>query len=37
MLDGSNAKIPKNNMGYVDVRDCADAHLKAIQVKEAAN
>ena len=24
-------------MGYVDVRDCSIAHLKAVQVEEAAN
>ena len=37
MLDGSNEKIARSRMGFVDVRDCAIAHLKAIQVSEAAN
>ena len=30
MLDGSKAKIPRNNIGFVDVRDSALAHLKGI-------
>ena len=36
MLDGSNEKIMKIKIGFVDVRDVAVAHLKAIQVPEAA-
>ena len=36
MLDGSKEKIPRSNFAFVDVRDCAMAHLKAVQVPEAA-
>ena len=36
-LDGSRPKIPRQYIGFVDVRDCALAHLKAIQVDAAAN
>ena len=37
MLDGSKATIPRVNIGFVDVRDVATAHLKGVQVAEAAN
>ena len=35
-LNGSKDKIPRSNVSFVDVRDTALAHLKAIQVPEAA-
>jgi dihydroflavonol-4-reductase len=36
-LDGSRSKIPRGSGAFVDVRDVALAHLKAIQIPEAAN
>ena len=36
-LNGSKDKIPRSNVSFVDVRDTALAHLKAIQVPEAHN
>lgn len=37
MVDGTNEKIGRMYIGFVDVRDTALAHLKAVQVAEAAN
>jgi len=37
MLDGSKPKIPRSYISFVDVRDTAVAHLKAVQVDAAAN
>ena len=37
MLDGSKSRIPRMYMAFVDVRDTALAHLKAIQVEAAAD
>ena len=37
LLDGTKDKIARNAPSWVDVRDTALAHLKAIQVAEAAN
>jgi len=37
VLDGSKTEVPTGGMGMVDVRDVALAHLKCIQVPEAAN
>lgn len=34
LLDGSTKEIPRGRRGFVDVRDCALAHLKAIQLSE---
>lgn len=36
-MDGSKAKIPRGRSGFVDVRDVALAHLRAIEIPEAAN
>jgi len=36
-LDGSKTKIPGGAASFVDVRDCAIAHLKAMEIPEAAN
>ena len=36
MVDGTNGKIMRRRIAFVDVRDCAIAHLKAVQVAEAA-
>eukprot|EP00931_Biecheleriopsis_adriatica_P049468 TRINITY_DN28618_c0_g1_i1.p1 TRINITY_DN28618_c0_g1~~TRINITY_DN28618_c0_g1_i1.p1 ORF type:complete len:324 (-),score=59.08 TRINITY_DN28618_c0_g1_i1:62-1033(-) len=36
VLDGSKGKIPRGGQHVVDVRDIALAHLKAVQVPEAA-
>eukprot|EP00521_Asterionellopsis_glacialis_P019969 CAMPEP_0195328732 /NCGR_PEP_ID=MMETSP0708-20121125/11001_1 /TAXON_ID=33640 /ORGANISM="Asterionellopsis glacialis, Strain CCMP134" /LENGTH=320 /DNA_ID=CAMNT_0040396643 /DNA_START=21 /DNA_END=983 /DNA_ORIENTATION=+ len=36
-LDGSKTKIPRGSSGFVDVRDVALAHLRAIEIPEAAN
>merc|ERR1712224_780819 len=36
-LDGSKTKIPGGATSFVDVRDCAIAHLKAMEIPEAAN
>ena len=37
LLDGSKPKIARSKPAFVDVRDTAVAHLKAVQVAEAAN
>ena len=37
LLSGGHEKIPRSNIGFVDVRDCAIAHLKAVELAEAAN
>lgn len=37
VLNGSKTEIPVGGMGFVDVRDCALAHLLAVQRPEAAN
>jgi nucleoside-diphosphate-sugar epimerase len=37
VLNGSQSEIPRGMRGFVDVRDVAMAHLKAIQIPEAAN
>jgi len=37
MIDGTNEKIARSNISFVDVRDTALAHLRAVQVAEAAN
>jgi nucleoside-diphosphate-sugar epimerase len=37
MVNGTNEKIGRMYIGFVDVRDTALAHLKAVQVAEAAN
>lgn len=37
VLNGSQSEIPRGRRGFVDVRDVAMAHLKAIQIPEAAN
>lgn len=37
VLNGSKSEIPRGMRGFVDVRDVAMAHLKAIQIPEAAN
>ena len=37
ILKGKKKKIPVGGTSFVDVRDCATAHLKAVQVPEAAN
>ena len=37
MLDGSFPKVPRTNFSFVDVRDVALAHLKGIELAEAAN
>jgi dihydroflavonol-4-reductase len=37
LLDGSTKEIPRGQQGFVDVRDCALAHLRAIQIPEAKN
>merc|ERR1719183_2059230 len=37
ILNGSKAKVPRSRCGFVDVRDCARAHLLGIQKPEAAN
>ncbi|CAJ1353931.1 unnamed protein product [Effrenium voratum] len=37
ILKGKKAEIPRNSSSFVDVRDCAAAHLKAILLPEAAN
>ena len=34
---GKHPGLPKIKMGVVDVRDCATAHLRAIEVANAAN
>jgi dihydroflavonol-4-reductase len=36
LLDGSSPGIPQINMGVVDVRDCADLHLRAMTNPNAA-
>jgi len=36
-LDGSKTKIPGGATSFVDVRDCAIAHLRAMEIPEAAN
>ena len=35
-ITGKRKKLPKTYMGAVDVRDCALAHVRALQVPEAA-
>ena len=35
-LNGSKKEVPRSNVSFVDVRDTALAHLKAVQVPEAA-
>ena len=35
-INGSKDKIPRSNVSFVDVRECSIAHLKAVQVPEAA-
>lgn len=35
-MDGSKAKVPRGKSGFVDVRDVALAHLRAIEIPEAA-
>lgn len=37
IVDGTNKEIPRGGMGMVDVRDVALAHVKCLQVPEAAN
>lgn len=37
IVSGMMNPIAKTSMGVIDVRDCALAHLKAIQVDEAKN
>jgi dihydroflavonol-4-reductase len=37
ILTGEKTEIPRGGMGMVDVRDVALAHLKCLQVPEAAN
>mmetsp|Transcript_35298 Transcript_35298/g.77325 ORF Transcript_35298/g.77325 Transcript_35298/m.77325 type:complete len:320 (-) Transcript_35298:193-1152(-) len=36
-MNGSKSKIPRGRSGFVDVRDVALAHLRAIEIPEAAN
>mmetsp|Transcript_54025 Transcript_54025/g.58569 ORF Transcript_54025/g.58569 Transcript_54025/m.58569 type:complete len:328 (-) Transcript_54025:134-1117(-) len=36
-MDGSKSEVPRGKNGFVDVRDVALAHLRAIQIPEAAN
>eukprot|EP00957_Ditylum_brightwellii_P028970 2188366-Ditylum_brightwellii.AAC.1 len=36
-MDGSKTEIPHESMSFVDVRDCALAHLRALQLPEAKN
>jgi len=35
-LEGRREEIPQSSHGIVDVRDCAIAHVKALQAPEAA-
>ena len=37
MVNGTHEKIPRAYIGFCDVRDVAAAHLKAVQVADAAN
>jgi len=37
ILNGSKSEVPRNSSSFVDVRDVALAHLRAIQLPEAAN
>jgi len=37
VLNGSKTEIPRGSGSFVDVRDCAVAHLKAVELPEAAN
>merc|ERR1711966_570113 len=36
-MDGSTTEIPRGSSCFVDVRDCALAHLRALQLPEAKN
>lgn len=36
MMNGSMPYTPEIKLPMVDVRDCANAHLKAVEVDEAA-
>jgi nucleoside-diphosphate-sugar epimerase len=37
IVEGTTKSLTKKAMGFVDVRDCADAHLQGVKVAEAAN
>lgn len=37
ILEGTTKSLTKKAMGFVDVRDCALAHLNGVKVEEAKN
>ena len=37
VVEGTTQSLTKKAMGFVDVRDCALAHLNAVKVEEAKN